>query len=763
MINKSYRIHRLFIHNFKLFDKVELNFEGKDLTVLDGPNGYGKTTIFDCIELTLTGKIHRIKQNPVTKGKRLPKNNIFQKKINTPTYIVLELKDKFEFNDSLIIATYLDTSSSEKPKKASNNWGQIKRVQLENYQIDFNDIKEGESIDNSVINSLFGIKDIEYFFNILHYVQQEESLHFLKQKDAERHSMISGLIEIQQEENERFRIKAFEKKLNESIKTLKKRVESNQEKITQLQSLLDEKNEKEVAYFSLFEKLNLGFRQESWDKKIISQISLEQKNGMIKRIEEVQAFFLQKDAFLTNFEIKKRTNSDFEKSIRYLISGWNFRNKKLIFKQKNDESLFLKRVKPFFTSDKIMNHFKEIDIERLQNILSISVNKIGIEKLLREITAIQIREGNFSRIIGELNRQRQNIKTVFKHTIEENDKLILESNCPLCGTYFETKDSLFLSFDTQEKLLQSLIGDNTLRKEVLIRELFTKHINQILEKIGKYLDTPANIINSAFLNQIDIPNNYIENIEKFILWSKKNEILLEGQLNEQYNIPLDEQTITKRTSEIIQRIKKLEKPISDYNSLLNIFSNVFNGKADLIDRISIPDLENKINYINSQFYILNNNKVVSLEEENDKFKGDLLRKELVYSKVTTISKAYKDEIKSYTKRVIKEIEIPFFIYSGRIIQEYENGNGLFIKTFEDRNLSGDNAMIFTSTSNDENDALHSLSSGQLSALVISFMLTLNKIYGDNGLNTILIDDPVHKKYGLNIQRINVKDELLDFI
>jgi len=742
MMNKIYRIHRLFIHNFKLFDKVELNFEGKDLTVLDGPNGYGKTTIFDCIELTLTGKIHRIKQNPVTKGKRLPKGNIFQKKNGVVTYIVLELKDKSEINDSLILATYLDTESSEKPKRASNNWGQIKRVQLENYQTDFKTIKESKHIDNSVINNYFGIKDIDYFFNILHYVEQEESLHFLKQKDADRHSMISGLIDIQQEENERFGIKKFEKKLTESIRELEKVLESNQARITVLQSLLDKKNAKEVVYSSLFKKLNLAFRQEPWDKEIVSQISLEQKDRMIKRVEEIQLFLKQKDAFLTNFELKKKTNSDFEKTIRYLIGGWNFRDKKLIFQQKYNETAFLKKIKPSFVNDKIVSCFKDIDIERLQNILSISINKIAIEKLLEEIKSIEISEGNLSKIIGELNRQRQRIKVIFNQIIEEKDTLISQSNCPLCGSYFETKDSLFNSFDTQEKLLQSLIDGNTLRKENQIQKLFSRHINQIVEKIEKYLEDPTNTINSIFLNQVDIPSNYTKEIEKFILWSLKNEIPLEEQLNKQFNIPLEEPIITKRISEVIRRIEKLEKPISDYDSLLDIFNKVFNRKVDLINSISISDLENKINYINTQFYILNNNELMSLEKENDKLKKDLARKNIVHSKVNEIVITYRDEIKSYTKRVIKEIEIPFFIYSGRIIQEYENGNGLFIKTFEDRKLIGDNAMIFTSTSTDENDALHSLSSGQLSALVISFMLTLNKIYGDNGLNTILIDDPV---------------------
>ncbi|WP_397548084.1 AAA family ATPase [Rossellomorea yichunensis] len=50
MSSKLY-INRLYIENFKTIDKAVISFENQDITVLDGPNGFGKTTIFDSIEL----------------------------------------------------------------------------------------------------------------------------------------------------------------------------------------------------------------------------------------------------------------------------------------------------------------------------------------------------------------------------------------------------------------------------------------------------------------------------------------------------------------------------------------------------------------------------------------------------------------------------------------------------------------------------------------------------------------------------------------
>ena len=57
------RIKGLKICNFKIFDqkfdKID-DISKASLVLMNGPNGYGKTTIFDAIELALTGEIKRI-------------------------------------------------------------------------------------------------------------------------------------------------------------------------------------------------------------------------------------------------------------------------------------------------------------------------------------------------------------------------------------------------------------------------------------------------------------------------------------------------------------------------------------------------------------------------------------------------------------------------------------------------------------------------------------------------------------------------------
>jgi DNA repair protein SbcC/Rad50 len=56
------KIQKLIIQNFRIFHGTfEFNFEGKELVILVGPNGHGKSSIFDAIQWCFTGEIQRYK------------------------------------------------------------------------------------------------------------------------------------------------------------------------------------------------------------------------------------------------------------------------------------------------------------------------------------------------------------------------------------------------------------------------------------------------------------------------------------------------------------------------------------------------------------------------------------------------------------------------------------------------------------------------------------------------------------------------------
>ncbi|HCJ1251013.1 TPA: AAA family ATPase, partial [Pseudomonas aeruginosa] len=55
-------LNKITLKNFKIFggEPYTISFEDSNLVLLDGPNGYGKTSVFDAIELGLTGNITRL-------------------------------------------------------------------------------------------------------------------------------------------------------------------------------------------------------------------------------------------------------------------------------------------------------------------------------------------------------------------------------------------------------------------------------------------------------------------------------------------------------------------------------------------------------------------------------------------------------------------------------------------------------------------------------------------------------------------------------
>ncbi len=70
---KQWKIARIKVNNFKPFEEVTFDLDSSSLITLDGPNGFGKTSIFDAVELLFTGLVQRVierNKNTIAKGSR---------------------------------------------------------------------------------------------------------------------------------------------------------------------------------------------------------------------------------------------------------------------------------------------------------------------------------------------------------------------------------------------------------------------------------------------------------------------------------------------------------------------------------------------------------------------------------------------------------------------------------------------------------------------------------------------------------------------
>lgn len=64
----GFRLESLEMHNFKLFAHAVIDAENASLIMLDGPNGYGKTSTFDAMEYLFTGNVQRVSENGISKS-----------------------------------------------------------------------------------------------------------------------------------------------------------------------------------------------------------------------------------------------------------------------------------------------------------------------------------------------------------------------------------------------------------------------------------------------------------------------------------------------------------------------------------------------------------------------------------------------------------------------------------------------------------------------------------------------------------------------
>jgi len=312
-----YRIDCLCVKNFKCFDdKKYYRFtfdENLNPTILSGPNGFGKTTFFDAIELIFTENITRLHKN-IEDGRINLGKNILLNKAERDGVLVLSLKDH---NDKLLTIVTLINHENEK-------------LSIENsikYSVFEGILYSDEDIDLFVQNqldwktSLLECKDLQYsidHFNVYYYVSQAESVHFLKKSVNDRKSSVNALLNTAEiDEN----ISFIEKELIGANKGKKAvlvndAIQENKDIIEKKVRIIKEKSGKtdldttSIEYEQLIDYAE-NISPFPWDSKDInfgtnnSKVNFEE---MIKEIQSLHCFMINKgdyEAFLKNEKVKK--------------------------------------------------------------------------------------------------------------------------------------------------------------------------------------------------------------------------------------------------------------------------------------------------------------------------------------------------------------------------------------------------------------------------------------------------------------------------
>lgn len=733
------KISRIQIKNFKHIEHLLLDISNKDLVVLDGPNGFGKTTIFDAVELVLTGKISRIKNT--ADGRFGYDDILFTKNSNLDTEIRVEFIGE---NKKFVIAKRIDSSKSLTAlERKPDNWEVFETYILS----DFSDsIEQGKLILNEDIGSRISVNNLERYFSLFYYVQQEENTLFLKRNAKERMDEISQLFDTYNEERELNRLQAIRSKITNELRRLDgaKGAISNKKNTLSLltNGLKDIKKEnlKEVEYFVLFEENNI----KEWDKKIIT-LNKDSREKFLKELRDIYVFIKDKKQFLdTEFNNQIYKIIENKKLLSHTMLTYKFLEDYKNIKGLKDKEMTLKRLEHMVSKENLdvnlnISYFKE-----LQELLSIKINIDDIEGYISNLKNYKLRMGEVSEIVKHLNATRENLVSQYNEIKEEFEGV----DCPLCGNQYKSYEDLIKSINDKGKKFSQMLDEDTKKYSTLYNEFFLHHVDNILSEIEEYLSREKNIINEDFYTVLLEAIHNKNSIIQFVEWCRNNNLDISIFLNTEFRLSEDLDTkVQKFIDYLLLQIKPVNNSYSNHKDNMNTFNTVFNGDLNKVLKINLEDIIKKVQYIEYQYYYNSSENINALQKEIDQMVTKLKKIELAEQKIKLLIEVYEQKIINHWKKIIRDIEIPFYIYSGKIIQNYQRGCGLFIY---ENDKFGQKSIRFVSNIKSNHDAINYLSSGQLSGLVIAFTLALNKVYGENSIDLIMIDDPVQTMDEINI-------------
>ncbi|TBX72052.1 hypothetical protein E0M25_24510 [Bacillus mycoides] len=734
----KYRINKLYIKNFKLVKEALVKFESNDIVVLDGPNGFGKTTIFDTLELVITGNISRIKDDD---GRRTYKDILFCKDGDSSGEILIKVELINEQDNRVTIVKRLPVEKHvPTTQRKPTNFSIFDTHILE----DFEEVISQENKKNQDdVEAFLGTDDLIRLYNLYYYIQQEESTRYLKDSEKRRRDEINHLFNTKKEKQELEYIKKVIKILNKEIKDLNKQLNLLRTEEKNIKLPVEKTNV--LAHKPIIEGECLG----EWDKEDLVVKNEGHRNNYIKELMELREFINSYDDF------KHAKNN---KSIDSILMNKNLLKDTIIIGShlsnfEEISTLYQQQQRVYKLKSQLEEKSSWGSLEKkslidLEKILKIEIDISSIENILEKIEYLKKRMNGVSQIVIDLNEIRQRLLEKFNQYINYTDDE--DKECPMCGHEWTDSEELIENIENKKQKYSHMYNEDAKGIDSYSNILFVDYFEPIIKEINIYLMNVTPQLEQDFYEQLNISMKNRDMVVKFLEWCGKKEIDIDSIVNQRLSFVKEEEIIVKvnaLSQEIVKLKEKVDWKIDEYELKYNkfnmIYNNIFKGEAKLISRIDNKDIEYKIKYLNWCYEQTLYKKQGEIDNLIRKEKEKLEYLQLRVEKAKKIRDVYSTCINEYELKIINDIEILFYIYSGRLLQYYQRGMGLFIQ-----NTTG--GLKFVANSETDHDAINYLSSGQLSALVIAFTLTLNKIYSNNKLGLLLIDDPVQTMDDINM-------------
>ena len=828
------KIKKILLYNFKNFRHETVIDFSDNITFLVGPNGFGKTTIFDAIELGLTGNISRITQMIQVTGENIVYNKpFFQNDSSEPVIIKLWLEKSNGEQLAIIRKFKNNTPTGGKvlaPKKSIEQFKLFRQEEVTDKNFSSIDDIELSEINQTTVDKFLEINgkyEIAKIFNLFNYIQQEETTFFLKKSEKDRSNDLSFLVKTDEIEGKIKKINEVHRAINNRLRTL-----------TEQKEKFTEQKFDNIASKRLFKHQIFPFDKESpFSVDNLNQLD-DFKIIINKIIEFKQNFSITEYQRKLKKDNRKREINTMDSVLYFSIlfplvqrpnNQWPW-EKYILENPRLFEYVLLEN---YLQSFEIITHEyrRRKQLNQYWVNLSSDINQMTVqsfqydqndrlsndfESLKSQFTSYQIlREsvGQADKNLSDLRQLRSDLGNKFNELRHQH---VDENKCPFCSQQFASFNDLKQAYDTYEAYLSEISSRESQRLQE-VQLLLSSLIQQLKQRITDELNSLTTNIDESLLAKLQELWNeyetYLPNINDFKTFiqsytnvpSYRLDSLTFDVYNQQYQSNLQEfqsklvaddelyssldisnlENIERQLEELIKEFPELRletyqiKPNSyskisksTVESLLselkmyinstidtsyainenlivdteNIFPVYFQNKVEELENIRIEDLEEKKLYLDKQHKLVQNKQ---LQELSCQIK--ILEK--TAEQLKEIHTRYEEELKKFKIGIVKQLRIPFFIYSAKMLQNYQQGLGIFLTYKKAADSSDERVAIirFKSDPNNDHDVMNQLSTGQLAVVSLAFTLSLNTMFKlSYNLNFLMIDDPIQDMDAMNV-------------
>lgn len=721
----NWKISEIEVSSFKTFKKIHLDFGDSSLLTLDGPNGFGKTSIFDAIELLLTGSIKRICHlfTTLMMGKKTnyDDNLLWNNRSGNK-----DLTIKIEFiNGSRKLTLARHTPAANFDEKSNNRADQFIHLKLyELPEFSSNDYVAENFRNENFIEELFG-ENFKENFSYLNYLDQGQN-QLLHTRVDKRKEALNNLFNISDVKAETDSCKTIALRLTKFIGDPKRA--SDLLKLETEAGLLKEMIKSGLGEIE-YKKISTAELQPGWDKESPFPIYSEEiHREYLDNIQSLQRLALLKNA------IQIRDKND---SIENFIEI-NKDSIKILARFGND----LNKLDGLDAAKKELNKlFKRGGIiKRGATVIKADEAKSltgwpqgRLEWFLEQIVtrdSLQKKSSSNNNAVAELNRLKTELVT--EHAkLYPNDR-----HCPLCGADWQSHGAMLQKIELRSTQINDVLNADG-QTLINLTGLMATDLAQIDAQIQGRVTQLSVGYNSALHSSLLRDKARLPAINQ--LASRLQDLGV--QLNHSFSE--NDEEVDTRTQTLIafirsQKAAETEPLPQDWR---NVTTFAFKELQDFYI-VELQKLKDKELYISAKANEAQSGRLKQCLDELQVIQRETKAAQIAKGKVTRLKATLEKTERRYSEQTISEIELIFHIYSGRLIQNYQRGLGLFIESKDGKELR------FLTAEKSEYDAILSMSSGQVSALSLGFFLSLNRVYSNVPL--ILIDDPSQSLDEVNI-------------